>query len=700
MSEESERRAWHPAAQYSSRPMVRWLSPREMLRGGYGEFFGGLFGAFADSREAQAALRPATVHCRTDATKATNDFEVDPLSLHNNDGDVPGELWVDYVADIGDGFSSTYAIARQLARPTLEVPDEEGKEGEHLELPRGAMTVLGGDEVYPVAGEQHYRERTIGPYRTAFENVEKKTPLFAIPGNHDWYDGLVAFLEQFTVLRAPSTDSPKKDPNDPADPSRWTTHQTRSYFAVQLSERWWLWAIDIALDEHIDRPQMQYFRDLRNAMPAEARVILCTAEPAWLGRPRPSPAAQAWAERLRPYRKREAPEPDSWDRLRYFMKATLGETDPATGGDGFNSSSRPQVRLVISGDKHFYARHESDDSSAPTFVTAGGGGAYLSSTLDAHDTLDLPLKWYDQHSTEFNAEKVWPSREQSVRIGWTGLWRLPIQNLSLAIMFGFVYTLFGLAAWNIETLGDSPASRVDGLAARNIVVPLGALGQSPTGLVLGAVVALALIGLATAHRVPKLRAFPAALLHIGLHVVAVGATVWLSALAAQQDKGLGVLVVPIGITCIAVIEAWTRKARDESTDWRPSIVAALVTVILALALFGINLMNVEIRAYVFVMAAFGIGAAFGIFAFTLYLVFAQYVRVNLNELFVGLRHEGYKHFVRLRVTDDRVEAYVIGYEPVARRRIIWEDDRPQVTPTPKKVSSVGHKLIDHFTVNA
>ena len=301
-----ESQPWHPAAQYSSRPMVRWLSPREMIRGGYGEFLGGLFGAFADSREAQAALRPATVHCRTDATQETTDFEIDPLALHNEGGERPDELWVDYVADIGDGFSPTYAIARQLARPTLDVTTEDGA---HHTLPRGAMTVLGGDEVYPVAGAQHYQERTIGPYRTAFDDVDKKTPMFAVPGNHDWYDGLVAFLEQFTVLRASGEGCEEKANDDPTDPSRWTTHQTRSYFAVQLSEHWWLWAIDIALEAHIDSPQMQYFSDLRAAMPADSRIVLCTAKPAWLGRPRQSPAAKKWQERLRPMRRGRRPNP-------------------------------------------------------------------------------------------------------------------------------------------------------------------------------------------------------------------------------------------------------------------------------------------------------------------------------------------------------------------------------------------------------
>ncbi|MBD0259532.1 MAG: hypothetical protein ICV83_27750 [Cytophagales bacterium] len=47
--------------------------------------------------------------------------------------------------------------------------------------------------------------------------------LFAIPGNHDWYDGLASFVKQFCQGRWVGG---------------WRTTQTRSYFALALPHNW------------------------------------------------------------------------------------------------------------------------------------------------------------------------------------------------------------------------------------------------------------------------------------------------------------------------------------------------------------------------------------------------------------------------------------------------------------------------------
>ena len=97
-------------------------------------------------------------------------------------------------------------------------------------LPRGSLLVLGGDEVYPSASAQAYEDRMTGPYRAALPLTRRSRPLLvALPGNHDWYDGLTAFLRVFTHRRSIGG---------------WLTEQKRSYFAVQLPHRWWLLGLD------------------------------------------------------------------------------------------------------------------------------------------------------------------------------------------------------------------------------------------------------------------------------------------------------------------------------------------------------------------------------------------------------------------------------------------------------------------------
>lgn len=50
-------------------------------------------------------------------------------------------FWFDFVADVGDGFNSSYQIARKLAQPNLIVM----KDKEYISLPRGQCLFNGGD---------------------------------------------------------------------------------------------------------------------------------------------------------------------------------------------------------------------------------------------------------------------------------------------------------------------------------------------------------------------------------------------------------------------------------------------------------------------------------------------------------------------------------------------------------------------------
>ena len=54
-------------------------------------------------------------------------------------------FWFDFMADCGDGFNSSYQVARTLAQQSICV---EGKESQMC-LPRGEFLVIGGDLAYP-----------------------------------------------------------------------------------------------------------------------------------------------------------------------------------------------------------------------------------------------------------------------------------------------------------------------------------------------------------------------------------------------------------------------------------------------------------------------------------------------------------------------------------------------------------------------
>ncbi|MDQ1653145.1 MAG: hypothetical protein QOI35_2345, partial [Cryptosporangiaceae bacterium] len=115
---------------------VRWLSPTELARTGLATILAGIFGVYADKREQQDG----------------RSFDQD-VFVHDGQ-------WLDFVADVGDGFDATYTVASLLAADGLTV------EGMHL--PRGEVLVMGGDEVYPSASTVAYEQRTTRPYRAAF----------------------------------------------------------------------------------------------------------------------------------------------------------------------------------------------------------------------------------------------------------------------------------------------------------------------------------------------------------------------------------------------------------------------------------------------------------------------------------------------------------------------------------------------------
>jgi hypothetical protein len=283
---------------------VRWLAPGELLRTAIKVGLSSVFADYADRREVQAAL-PATV-----------------VALAP---DADGGVWLDHVADLGDGFDPTYTVALLLAADRLDVdpPDEAPEDVPAVTLPRGRLLVLGGDQIYPTPSSPGYEDRMKGPYRSALgSGAADPSPLMvALPGNHDWYDGLTAFLRLFAQRRSLGG---------------WRTAQTRSYFAVQLPERWWLVGVDTQLGTYIDDPQIRYFRDHLSSQlrPGDA-VILAVPSPTWV----------QTAEH----------DGDAFNALHYFEREVVEQyRDLETG------QVRPTgatVRLWLTGDLHHYARY-------------------------------------------------------------------------------------------------------------------------------------------------------------------------------------------------------------------------------------------------------------------------------------------------------------------------------------------------------
>ena len=246
--------------------------------------------------------------------------------------------------------------------------------------------------------------------------------MYAIPGNHDWYDGLGAFLKLFCQKRWTGN---------------WETHQRRSYFALRLPHRYWVWATDIQLNSDIDEPQKQYFRNMaRTKMYQNDKVILITAEPAWV-------------------HKELYPDDQSYEGLQYFIQTFITEDKIGCIGKTFD------LVAVLTGDLHHFSHYRSASSANPLhYIGAGGGGAYMHLThklpkgLKEIETANkAPVKQSGKdpgplknrlREENIELKNAFPSRVDSVKLVFGNLLFF-VRNPKFSSFMGFFYaTVFWL----------------------------------------------------------------------------------------------------------------------------------------------------------------------------------------------------------------------------------------------------------------
>ena len=547
-------------------PEVRWLDPSILAKAGVEVAVSSTFGKFADKREIQTQ------------PQGPFDYSAD------------GELWIDYLSDTGDGWAATQTMAWVLAQPSLTV--------DKVDLPRGKILLLGGDQVYPTATPEAYEDRFKGPFAAALPHspAGREPEMYATPGNHDWYDGLVSFLRLFCAGQWIGG---------------WRTRQRRSYFALQLPNNWWIWAIDIQLDTYIDDVQLKYFAD-QGVGPGD-KIVLLTAKPSWIA---------ALEGRV---------EPPTWKYLNFFEERMVRDTG---------------ARLVatITGDRHHYARYEPEGEgadAAPTRITAGGGGAYLSATHTLPEQLDLktlPAKegdaYVDRPSVVNRRQEIYPTDADSRRLS-NGILKLAALNPAFGRLLGVLYALIGfslisgLDSGGVD--GVVPASGWTAFAAVPDTIGFSDFLSSAFGamsIVLALLLLGAIFGSVDIKQSTPLR-FAVALVHTLVHLLVVS--------------------LVIGGTVNIVLGVWD----SELPVW----------------LVGGAL-------------AFAAGALLGttVFAFFLWLVHkwrGPKAQANANQVFTGQSIADYKNLLRMRLAPDgSLTIHALGVDAAVRE---WD----LVSPAPE-----------------
>ncbi len=361
--------------------MVNWWDASVLSLVGVRTLISGTIGTYADQRPMQAAgdtvtdeelqIRHDYRDVKRDGVEKFRINGVDRVTPAEADGDGRWSIttkdefglvqkrsmlfdkdeafWVDFIADLGDGFEATYAMAYLMAQDSiaLDIPDPEGKLAKQS-LPAGDIMIMGGDLAYPNATIAEYRARCIDPYNAAFQLKDGQKPprkLFFIAGNHDWYDGLSAFTSVFCTARD------RHSAGKGITIGGWQSDQRRSYFALALPHGWWFWGVDLALNASIDEAQKNYFETMSERTKPGEKIIIIVHAPVW----------------------------QSMD------DSPLHEVSQWARENG------AEVVAMIAGDLHFYSRFHSVDPVKPTadepklaqqlqLIVSGGGGAFLHPT--------------------------------------------------------------------------------------------------------------------------------------------------------------------------------------------------------------------------------------------------------------------------------------------------------------------------------
>jgi hypothetical protein len=344
-------------------------------------------------------------------------------------------VWFDYIADTGDNEDVMRVLATNLRREF-----SAGSLGnDHPTLPVGAFLFIGGDTAYHVADETTLRQRFVTPLNESLPEpalgpVEQRE-IFAIPGNHDYYDNLVGFNRLF---RTPYPDKA----SSVLALSGYCSRQEASYIKILLPHGWQLWGADVGR-HGIDYRQRLYFRSGERPK----RLILCTPTP-------PVSFGRVVVDRDPEDKERKAylqlldPSPDA------NPARPTKDFDPAFTPDSAGQQPAPdECRLHLAGNDHHYARyngHKDPRSTTPTSVAtvvSGGGGAFTHPTEHRCGSIATTVTYPDRETsrTRFAAALVNPLT--IIRAGM-----LHVIGIGLASLFYYHWpadwsTLVGPAIW-------------------------------------------------------------------------------------------------------------------------------------------------------------------------------------------------------------------------------------------------------------
>ncbi|MFO1002449.1 MAG: metallophosphoesterase [Planctomycetaceae bacterium] len=327
----------------------------------------GIWNSWAEQRTDDWRLAMAEALPPSSASDGQLPLEVQPEGLVESE-----DFSFIIIGDPGEGDASQHSLRSQL----LEVSRQ----------PDVKFVVISSDVVYPSGAMKDYEARFWLP----FMGVTK--PVYAIPGNHDWYDALEGFAATFFEPEAARTAIKARVEIDNHLTSTTDSHieqliaeatrlqrlyrvpvqrQKLPYFQLQ-TDTFALFAVDTGVARQIDPAQQLWLEAGLRAAAGKTKMVL-------LGHP--------------------------------FYAGGHDQTDGIKNFESLKDLlTKYEVDIIMGGDTHdleYYLEHQKnasgDDRLVRHFVN-GGGGAYLS--------FGTSLDWPESPITEEWA--IYPGRQQVV----------------------------------------------------------------------------------------------------------------------------------------------------------------------------------------------------------------------------------------------------------------------------------------------
>lgn len=351
LADDADWRAAGVPLQDFGRPLRRfnWLSPLILWRS-RNNVLAGLSGDPTErARVLWTAERRAALLAAGEPPVVSDDFTLERPEL--------GDFSFMVIGDTGEGDRGQYAVVPAFLSAA------QGSE----------FTVVASDVVYPAGDVNEYIAKFFVPF------ARYPQPVYAIPGNHDWLDGLAGFMRHFCDIDPPA--------------AKFRPPQTARWRRTALAVHGLFWRRPRA----IRRDTLERARELRGAADARAarqpNMYFCIDTPQLriicidtgiLGRL--DHQQGQWLARVSRGAKPKlliSGKP-IWAGAGFSPRRILADDDGNGAQLLWDLVADPANNYVamVSGDVHHYERHpvRLDDGRVLECVISGGGGAFTTST--------------------------------------------------------------------------------------------------------------------------------------------------------------------------------------------------------------------------------------------------------------------------------------------------------------------------------